>query len=233
MRKSHVLRLVLPPRARPETARPALNRYRLHVTARESNAAALSVHDQTLSFPVLEWRGAFARRLLDSNPLSPRDLANGTHGLDKSDLQKLALAAVSIAMSSGPHAHRAQIHRDADVRARAELALSLRLKRLRIRIPAFHTRVARLLFRYPGKHLLREDAVGMTALEYPSIDRPRIQSLLDDLVRWRVIQRIEAGIETGKEHVFYDIDTTPHLHLYRSQTGELDDAPDTGVLRID
>ena len=85
------------------------------------------------------------------------------------------------------------------------------------------------MFQYPGKHLRREDAVGITALEYPSVDTRRIESLLDDLVRWRVIQRIDVN----DEHVFYDINTTPHLHVYRSQTGELDDAPDVGVLRID
>ena len=223
MRKSHVVQLILP-RARPETAPPAANRYRLHVTARGSNAAALSVRDQTLSFPVLEWRGTFARRLLDSNPLPSRDLANGTYELDKADIQQLALAAVSIAIRPGPYTNRHAV----DVHARAERDLSLRLRRLGVQIPVFHKRIARLLFQYPGKHLLREDAVGIATLQYPSIDTRRIESLLDDLVCWRVIQRIDVD-----GHVFYDINTTPHLHIYRSQTGELDDAPDIGVLRID
>ncbi len=224
MRKSHVVKLILP-RIRPEAAQPTVNRYRLFITARGSNAAALSVHDHNRRFPVLEWRGTFARRLLDSNPLPPRDLTNGTYDLDKSDIQQLALAAVSIAMNSGPY----NDYKAAEVCKRAERNLSLRLRRLRIQIPVFHMRVARLLFQYPGKHLLKEDAVGITELQYPSVDTHRIESLLDDLARWHVIQRIDVD----DEHVFYDIDTTPHLHVYRSQTGELDDAPDTGVLRID
>lgn len=224
MRKSHIVKLILP-RVRPETVQPAVNRYRLFITARGSNAAALSVHDHNRSFPVLEWRGTFARRLLDSDPLPPRDLTNGTYDLDKSDIQQLALAAVSVAMNSRLHNN----HKATEVCARAEHNLSLRLKRLHIQIPAFHKRVARLLFQYPGKHLLKEDAVGITVLQYPSVDTRRIESLLDDLARWHVIQRIEVD----DEHVFYDIDTTPHLHVYRSQTGELDDAPDTGVLRTD
>ena len=224
MRKSHVVKLILP-RVRPETAQPAVNRYRLFITARGSNAATLSVHDHNRRFPVLEWRGTFARRLLDSNPLPPRALTNGAYDLDKSDIQQLALAAVSIAMNSRPH----NSCKAAEVCTRAERNLSLRLKRLRIRIPVFHMRVARLLFQYPGKHLLKEDAVGIAELQYPSVDTHRIESLLDDLARWQVIQRIDVD----DQHVFYDIDTTPHLHVYRSQTGALDDAPDTGVLRID
>lgn len=224
MRKSHVVKLILP-RVRPEAVQPAVNRYRLFITARGSNAAALSVHEHNRSFPVLEWRGTFARRLLDSNPLPPRDLTNGTYDLDKSDIQQLALAAVSIAMNSKQRAK----HNAAEVCARAERNLSLRLKHLHIQIPAFHKRVAQLLFQYPGKHLLKEDAVGITVLQYPSVDTHRIESLLDDLARWQVIQRIDVD----NEHVFYDIDTTPHLHVYHSQTGELDDAPETGVLRVD
>ena len=228
MRKSHVVKLILP-RVRPETVQPVVNRYRLFITARGSNAATLSVHDHNQRFPVLEWRGTFARRLLDSDPLPPRALTNGAYDLDKSDIQQLALAAVSIAMNSRMNARPHDNYKAAEVCTRAERNLSVRLKRLCIRIPVFHMRVARLLFQYPGKHLLKEDAVGITELQYPSVDTHRIESLLDDLARWRVIQRIEVD----DQHVFYDIDTTPHLHVYRSQTGALDDAPDTGVLRID
>ena len=105
-------------------------------------------------------------------------------------------------------------------------SLSMRLSRLGRRLPLPHYRVARLLFSYPGEHLSLEDVTCLLLLESAFLSRHSVRLWLDELVPWRVIQRIEIDARnTG-----YDIDTRPHLHVYYPKTRSLHDAPADGVL---
>ncbi len=82
-----------------------------------------------------------------------------------------------------------------------------------------------MLFDHPGRHLSDQQVTSLLQLQYPSIDGQCVASLLDDLVSWEVIQRVEVDAHRR----FYDIDTRPHLHLYCAETDELCVAPGTAA----
>ena len=106
--------------------------------------------------------------------------------------------------------------------------LQRRLSELEVRLPSFHKRIAALLFGLPGQHLSDADVHSLTQFRYPFVDDERTTRVLDDLVRWGVLQRIDAGANG----VFYDIETRAHLHVYCTRTGELRDAPASGILQV-
>ena len=153
---------------------------------------------------MLKWRGEVARRLLALAGLPDRIRTSGSHPCSKKLLKCLSLAAAKIELEL----------------SRSE-ALSDRLAGLREDIPPAHRRVAEMLFNHPGKHLSEQQVVGVLQLQHPCIDTRCVVPLLDDLVAWNVIQRVEVDARRR----FYDIDTRPHLHVYCAGTDELIDAP--------
>ena len=144
--------------------------------------------------------------------------------MTKKEVQRIALLATTLEIRLTAETEA----QEADKRTAASRRLWERLQERSIRIPPFHARVAQLFFRYPGTHFSEEEAVTLSMLEYPSVDSARFCDAAEDLASWGILQRIKVD-----GAVFYDIDTQPHLHLYRSETRELVDAPSAGVVRID
>lgn len=190
------------------------NRYQLYVSDAPGEAAAVRVHDSVLNRILLAWRGAVARRLIDSQLLRFCARSASCHGCDKKLIRELAMTAASIAMSLE---HRA----DVDL-------LSRRLRELDLRLPALHAHIANLLFAHPERHFAHEEIVCLLSLTRPSLCRRQVDECLDELVRMRVVQRVDVD----GAGVFYDIDTRPHLHVYCERTRELFDAPGAGVLTM-
>ncbi len=95
-------------------------------------------------------------------------------------------------------------------------------------LPRPHAWVAGILHAHPERHLSRNDVLCLALLDAPNVSERQVLHCIDDLVRWRLVNRIEVDAE----HVFYDIDTEPHLHVFDASTGELRDAPTVGILRL-
>lgn len=195
-------------------------RYRMRVSNSMSDAPSVQIEDRKLGKTALEWRGPAARKLIDTLPDTSGD---GIYPVHKSLMLKLALLGAAAAMQ--------QRETNADGSRRdlvdAQLALAARLDELRIDIPAELRCVATQMFRYPGRHLCEDDVVGITTLCQPLMEEQRIRMVLDKLVADGVVQRIGVN---GMS--FYDLDTTPHLHVFDPSTKELVDAPETGVLQL-
>lgn len=193
---------------------PAARRYRL-----SGSKTQIRVEDCRDQRTLLAWRGKTARFLRARSKLLIALGERGTIAISKTELQRLALMATTFQYGE----------RERNVAAERELLASEKLwQRLRdidLRIPSFHSRVARLLFRYPGEHLSAADARCLAELKFPNHDAARLQECLDDLARWGVVQRIAVGAD-----VFYDLDLEPHLHLYDTRTRQLTDAPRSGTL---
>ena len=193
----------------PDAKRPSDERFRLLVSCHRGSETALHVYDRQDRRVLMKWRGEIARRLLSTAGLPERIRTSGSHPCGKTLLKCLSLAAARIELEL----------------ARGQ-ALSDRLAALREDIPPPHRRVAETLFGYPGKHLSEQQIISLLHLQYPCIDARCVASLLDDLVAWEIIQRVEVGANRR----FYDIDTRPHLHVYCAETDELSDAPGSGVI---
>lgn len=77
-----------------------------------------------------------------------------------------------------------------------------------------------------GLHLSEDELVEICLSEYPGLTAESIRKTLLELTRQQKIQRIPV-----EEHlVFYDADTTAHLHLFDPTSRRLFDAPENGVL---
>jgi Fe2+ or Zn2+ uptake regulation protein len=194
--------------------RNRVSRYQLFVSDSPGDAATIRIYDSVLKRILLAWQGEVARRLIESHLLRYCAQSASCHGCDKKLVHTLALTAASIAM-------------DLEHRSGHDL-LSVRLQELDRHLPAFHTCIANVLFSHPGRHFGHEEVVCLLSLRNPSVCRRQIDDHLDDLVRWQVVQRVAVD----RNHVFYDINTTPHLHVYCERRQELFDAPVAGVLRM-
>ena len=91
---------------------------------------------------------------------------------------------------------------------------------------SLHNQILRLLFAHSGYHFSENDIVCLTKLETPGIDAHRIVKHLGDIVGWRLVQRIEID----PANVFYDTNTSPHLHVYHARNRTLSDAPSDGIV---
>lgn len=191
--------------------RPQAGRFRLLVSCQQGSETALHIFDRQDGRVIMKWRGEIARRLLHSDRLPATARNSGSHPCSKSLLQRLSLAATRIEL---------EMTRDD--------ALNGRLADLKLDIPPPHRRAAEVLFSHDGKHLAEYQVVCLMLLQYPCIDAERIPALLDDLVSWRIVQRVEVGADRR----FYDVDTRPHLHVYCAESNELHDAPGSGVIRV-
>lgn len=206
----------------PQRQRKAHAEYEFRAVGREGDSLRLDItKDGEI---LLQWRGRVARRLLEwFEKARCRDGSATSVRISKHALQELALraAAIEIQLRDSPDDRL-------DQQVRANERLWLRLRELGCRIPPFHARAAQVLYRYPNAHLGEADALSLLSVEYPAVDSGKLSAVTTDLARWGVIQRIEVGGMT-----FYDTNTAPHLHIYRTSTRELEDAPATGVLSID
>ena len=191
-----------------------IDRYQLYVSDQPGETVAIRVYDGMLKRILLKWQGEIARQLLDSDILPLAARCDGCRRCDKDRVHKLTLAAAAIATAL-------DVGRNAD-------ALRQRLDQLKLRLSPFHMHIARLLFTYPDKHFAEEEIICLLTLQTPCVGRRRILLHLDELVRWKLIQRIVVAADRA----FYDINTRPHLHVYCRRTHELHDAPSDGVLQV-
>ena len=198
----------------PVMARPP--RFRLLVDNGSLGPTTLEVVDRGAQHRLAQWRGPIAKRLLESAALPRLFKQSGTHECDKAFVQQLMLAAavidlpreITCARRCGPIPCRDR--RDDDGRS------------------VLHIRLVQMLNAHPGHHFSQDDIVCLTLLENPALNASRIILHLDDIVRWRLVQRIRID----DDHVFYDLDTRPHLHVYDTRRRILMDAPDKGCLKI-
>ena len=208
MSHSDVIRLVS---SQPQPDHGASRRYRVVVSDSQGPRPAIRVYDRGLARVLVKWTGDTAGRLLESGTFTR--LLRGRQDCDKQMVRKLTLAAAAMDMAP------ARSVRTTD-------RLRQRLENLDAQISSQHARVAEVLFDYPEHHFSREDVICLLGLRRLCFDRKRIEACLDDLVSWRVVQRVEVDVDT----VFFDINTEPHLHLFCPQRRELTDAPSSGVV---
>lgn len=119
---------------------------------------------------------------------------------------------------------------DGDHRCDKSLVMHLALAAasMNVALPRPHAWVAGILHSHPERHLSQDDVVCLAALEAPNVNQRQVLDCIDDLVRWRLIARIVVDTD----HVFFDIVTEPHLHVFDARSGELRDAPTDGILRL-
>ena len=160
---------------------------------------------------MLRWRGQEARRLIDSGVLPLRDLIDGALNCDKSLVRELALAGLSVRSSLERREQRTRQHLDNH------------------EVDLLHWKLTSILFDYQGHHFAESEITCLVMLRHPWITEQEIRSSLEDLVRWNIVQRIKVG--SGM--TFFDTDVRPHLHTYDAKTRQLQDAPSSGVLRLD
>ncbi len=189
-----------------------MDRYQLYISDHPGDTAAIRVYDSMLKRVLLTWQGAVAREMLDSDMLPFCVRAASCHGCDKGLIQRLTLAAAAIGMALDRGGESGRLRR--------------RLASLDRRLSPLHHYIAQMLFSHPDRHFGHEEILCLLTLQNPSSCRVRIQTHLEDLVAWEVVQRVTVG----NDRVFYDIDTTPHLHVYDPISGELADAPNVGVV---
>lgn len=225
-----------------------VSRYHLIVAEQAEAAVTVRVFDDRRACIVCEWQGAVAHHLLECGALPTEFSQPGSYTCDKSLVWHLILASAAAQMALDqlepsdsdvnecrlqqcyPRAYPARKAASKHQRFQTGLeTLCRRLARSNSFQAAAHYQIARTLFSHPGYHFCEEDLSCLLQLEYPSFPDRRIPPVLDDLVRWEIIQRIDVDIH----NVFYDINTKPHLHIFDSRTGELRDAPVQGIMRID
>ena len=186
----------------------------LRITRRAAHDVTITIRHAASQAIVVEWRGETARHLLESQPLKPTLLHENTRALSNAQVKTLTLAAAAMNMAAASECPA------------ATEALKQRLAERGLRLPCLHRRIAAVLFEHPGKHFDQTEATCAVLLQHPMLCEARVSSALDQLAAWSVLQRIEVG-----DCVFYDIDTSPHLHVYCERTQQLFDAPLTGVVR--
>ena len=91
---------------------------------------------------------------------------------------------------------------------------------------ALHRRLHDVLLNAPGVHMTAEDACQHLTLDGIFVHENQVAVCLDGLTECGLLQRIEVDAD----NVFYDVDTTPHLHVFDANTRELHDAPGHGLI---
>ncbi len=227
--------------------RSLLHRYRIRISNHSTGLPSVRIHDRLRDLVLLEWHGEVVHHLLNSGVLPARFLDNGHYTCDKTFIWHLILtaAATEMALNQLEYSNCATTETflqagrrqnttqetsgsNEDHQRSAQESLRQRLQRLQVQIEGPHLHIARMLFKYPGNHFSAAAVLSLMLLEYPVFSRSIITPELDDLAHWSVVQRIEIDAD----NVFYDINTTPHLHLFDPVTRELRDAPASGFVRV-
>ena len=221
----HSLRLVSS-RSVPVTGRPesCCGRYRVNIEIRSGHAPEIGVTDRSSGRVILGWRGRVARKLLDMESLRREAGDRSGFDCDKHLVQRLAIAGAAASRKfdvepDSPEPAQRQPAPRADDAPDSQAAS---------RWSSLHGIVTGLLQEFPKQHLAEEDIVCLMQFRLPCISRRQVREALSDLADWNHVQRIR--VPTGALH--YDLDTTPHLHVFDPKTQQLHDAPQSGVLQI-
>ena len=191
-------------------------RYRLRIDSASPGPASVEVFDLSAQRRLALWQGALADRLLATEAFPPSYRNDGSHLCDKGIVRRLTLAAAASQLA---------------LQHNSGCVVEFSRHRLRSHTPprsSLHHRILRLLYAHPGYHFSEHDVVCLILLGTPGVDDRQIVAHLGDIVRWRLAQRIEVDAV----NVFYDINTTPHLHVYDAHRRILLDAPKTGYVHI-
>lgn len=182
-------------------------RFRISVVQLAWTDPAVRVFDRRDGAALFEWTGAAARRLL-ARPLLPPTRSCAVFECDQAFARRLALEAAAAALvPAGPAASTTPATD---------------------RHPTYHEHLLSRLRASGEQHFNRRDLVSLVVADCPALDAARVDILLDEFVRRRQLRRIAVD----NDNVFYDLDTTAHLHVFDPVTGVLMDAPDDGVVII-
>ncbi|MEM7432981.1 MAG: hypothetical protein AAF351_13760 [Pseudomonadota bacterium] len=190
--------------------------FRLRVVVSADQGTFVQIDDIRRNRPIASWRGSIAERLRRAIPLPAVADPIGGYRCDKEYVQALMVhaAALSEAAKCGApdldEVSQRRWHRTRPLRA------------------PLHNRILQTMLDHPGHHFLRDELVCLLLLTFPCIDIEAIDEHLDDIVDWGLAQRIEIDAE----HVFFDTNTAPHLHLFNPETRVLIDAPNRGVVAV-
>ena len=184
-------------------------RYEISVLDGRFGLFAVRIFDHEQQQDLVTWQGDVARYLLASGALPPGDASR--FRANKSTVWHLVLVAAAFSAN--------EEHETSPL-------LAERLERLELELTGAETRLARLLFEYPGQHLSEDDVVCLCSLRYPGTGHC-VPELLERLANAGLIQRIEIDRDTA----FFDLDTRPHVHVFDRRTRQLFDAPTEGVIQ--
>ena len=190
----------------------AKDRFQVHVSCEEP--ASIAISDLWRNRQVAAWRGKTADRILRSRAIPTASRRGGKYYCDKHSVRQLFIAAAALCLP------------EVDADLQLVYLNQHRIRRDRKGRYGLHDRILELLFAYPGHHFSEQDVLCITALQYPCVTSRHVSRCLRDIVDWRLVQRIEIDAA----NVFFDIDTTPHLHVFDPEKRVLLDAPSTGVV---
>ena len=189
-------------------------RFRVVVEYGRHGPSSVEISDLRRRRRFARWEGNLADRILMSDAFPAAHRRSGVFRCDKDSVQQLMLAAAATCMPA------------VDQEARLVDLNRRRLRRDRNGRSSLHNRILDILFSYPGQHFSEQDILCIMTLQFPCIGTRRVSGCLRDFVLWRLVQRIEVD----EHNVFYDINTTPHLHVYDPDRRLLLDAPESGVV---
>lgn len=187
-------------------------RFRVHVSCEEPPLIAIT--DLWRNRQVAAWHGKTADRIRQSGVIPPASRPGVAYHCSKRAVRELFMAAAAVCLP------------EVDAGLQLVYLNQHRIRRDRKGRSCLHDRILELLFSYPGHHFSEQDILCITALHYPSVTAQRVSRCLRDIVDWRLVQRIEIDAA----NVFFDTDTTPHLHVYDPDKRELLDAPTAGFV---
>lgn len=186
-------------------------RFRIDVSRADGTISVIDRWDRSL---FMQWRGELASQLIRLGHLASIAPGRPPRYCSKIEVRHLALAAASISFALNQHSAPGP----SDF-AQTGINGSLTLQ---------HRKITDTLRRRRPHHFSHDELVCLLSIEHPAMDTVQLESSLAELVEWEQVQRIEVS----PERVFYDIDTTPHLHVFDRRTGTLRDAPAEGCLVV-
>ena len=159
---------------------------------------------------IAAWRGKTARRLIASGRL-PRELVSVSRiSTDKTVVRDLILEAAKLTTDPST----------------GEPALQARLDALGLKLNGALRQVAEMVFEHPEHHHSIDDVRSLLALS-GSLLQYRVAELLQALLEMGVLMQVVVDSNI----VFYDVNTSPHLHIFDAHRCVLEDAPATGIVR--
>ena len=189
-------------------------RFRVRIKTGVPRPASIEINDLWRHRRFAKWQGQIVDRILLSKCIPSAHRRGGAFLCDKAVVQDLMLAAAASCLpaitteSSLVEFNRRRLRLDRDGRS------------------ALHDRVLDLLFSYPGHHFSEQDVFCVMSLRFPYASTQRVSRCLRDIVNWRLVQRIDVD----ENNVFFDTNTTAHLHVFDAKRRLLLDAPQSGVV---
>lgn len=200
-------------------------RYHIILTSQIGPTMSIQVLDRVSDSILIEWNGIVVLHLFESGVLPIGILSNGYHACDKSFVWHLILAGTAVKIGLDQNGTR-NVGISGRSQSPCSELLTQRLNNHGQHLSELHMLIAKVIFAHPDNHFCEIDILCLLLLEYTSFEEVSITSQLEDLALWNLVQRIEVDID----NVFFDINTTPHLHIFDPNTRLLRDAPQTGVI---